>query len=388
MSFPVFQAACAVIIVLTLAAMARRVPWGTLLRDYFALALAGYLGEQSCIVLYHYYRYSTAWSLRVGDVPLLVPLIWPLVVMSARSVAVALWPGIRDEVQRAVVVAAIVAFDASLVEVVAVRAGLWSWAEPGHLGVPVIGILGWGYFAGAADYVLGQTHRLRHLLLLAFAPLVTHLLLVGSWWALFRHSLRADLGKSGLDTMLALGPDQHFHAMQKFAGNVIDRQAEEILDLSARNQHGDAVGEPDHHRPRYELNDRTHAAHAQGDEKHSRQQGAHEKAVDAILSDDARHHHDKRARGSANLASRPAQRGDDEPRHHGAVQAGFRLKPGRDGERHRQRQRHQAHRHTGGQVMEEQIPVVIPQAEDRLRREVTQRDAKRTHSERRLASLS
>ncbi len=205
MSFPVFQAACAVIIVLTLAAMARRVPWGTLLRDYFALALAGYLGEQSCIVLYHYYRYSTAWSLRVGDVPLLVPLIWPLVVMSARSVAAALWPGIRDEVQRAVVVAAIVAFDASLVEVVAVRAGLWSWAEPGHLGVPVIGILGWGYFAGAADYVLGQTHRLRHLLLLAFAPLVTHLLLVGSWWALFRHSLRADLGKSGLDTMLALG---------------------------------------------------------------------------------------------------------------------------------------------------------------------------------------
>ncbi len=85
MSFPVFQAACAVIIVLTLAAMARRVPWGTLLRDYFALALAGYLGEQSCIVLYHYYRYSTAWSLRVGDVPLLVPLIWPLVVMSAST---------------------------------------------------------------------------------------------------------------------------------------------------------------------------------------------------------------------------------------------------------------------------------------------------------------
>lgn len=205
MSLPVFQAACAVIIVLTLAVMARRVPWDALLRDYFALALAGYLGEQSCIFLYHHYRYATDFALRIGDVPLLVPLIWPLVVMSARSVAVELWPGLSDRVQRAVVVGAIVAFDASLVEVVAVRAGLWSWAEPGHLGVPVIGILGWGYFAGAADYVLGLQSRRRHLLLLLVAPLVTHGLIVSSWWALFRHTLRLDLGKSGLDSMVALG---------------------------------------------------------------------------------------------------------------------------------------------------------------------------------------
>lgn len=205
MSIALFQTLCVVIVSLTLVTMARSTPWKPLLSDYFALAVAGYLGEESCITLYHFYQYSPDWNARLVDVPLLVPLIWPLVVLSARQVGQALWPNAKSPLARAAITAALVTFDASLMEVVAVRAGLWSWAEPGHLGVPVIGILGWGYFAGAADYVLGQTHRLRHLLLLAFAPLVTHLLLVGSWWALFRHSLRADLGKSGLDTMLALG---------------------------------------------------------------------------------------------------------------------------------------------------------------------------------------
>ena len=205
MSLPVFQAACAVIILLTLAAMARRTPWAVLLRDYLSLAASAYLGEQSCILLYHFYRYSPAWSLRVLDVPLLVPFIWPLVVMSARSVGSSVWPKAKEPFSRAALVGTIVAFDASLVEVVAVRAGLWSWAEPGHLNVPVIGILGWGFFAAAADYVLGLALRGRHLLLLLMAPLVTHALIVGSWWLLFRHTLRGNLGPSSVETMTALG---------------------------------------------------------------------------------------------------------------------------------------------------------------------------------------
>ena len=205
MPLPVFQAACAVIIVLTLLAMARRTPVGELLRDYLALAVAAYLGEQSCIRLYHFYQYSPAWSLRLVDVPLLVPLIWPLVVMSARSVGQALWPGPRSPLVRAGMVGALVAFDASLVEVVAVRAGLWSWAEPGHLGVPVIGILGWGFFAGAADLVLGRRWRWRHLLLPLLGPLFTHGLIVVAWWALFRHSVRGSLGPSSVAVMLGIG---------------------------------------------------------------------------------------------------------------------------------------------------------------------------------------
>ena len=55
------------------------------LSDYFALAVAGYLGEESCITLYHFYQYSPDWNARLVDVPLLVPLIWLLVVLSARG---------------------------------------------------------------------------------------------------------------------------------------------------------------------------------------------------------------------------------------------------------------------------------------------------------------
>lgn len=205
MPIALFQALCVVIIILTLLTMSRTAPWKALLRDYFALALAGYLGEQSCIALYHFYRYSPAWSARLGDVPVLVPLIWPLVVLSARQVGQALWPTVKTPLGRALVTGALVTFDASLMEVVAVRAGLWSWAEPGHLGVPIIGILGWGYFAVGAELVLSQPWRARRWLLLLLAPLVTHALIVGSWWLVFRHVLRGDLGQASVYAMAGLG---------------------------------------------------------------------------------------------------------------------------------------------------------------------------------------
>ena len=38
----------------------------------------------------------------------------------------------------------LILFDAALVEPVAVSAGLWSWSESAVLGVPLIGIAGWG----------------------------------------------------------------------------------------------------------------------------------------------------------------------------------------------------------------------------------------------------
>ncbi|HNF99418.1 MAG TPA: carotenoid biosynthesis protein, partial [Pseudomonadota bacterium] len=185
--------------------MSRSTPWKPLLSDYFALSVAGYLGEESCITLYHFYQYSPDWNARLVDVPLLVPLIWPLVVLSARQVGQALWPDAKSPLARAAITAALVTFDASLMEVVAVRAGLWSWAEPGHLQVPLIGILGWGYFALGAELVLGQPWRARRLWLLLLAPLVTNALIVGSWWICFRHALRGDLGQASVSAMAGLG---------------------------------------------------------------------------------------------------------------------------------------------------------------------------------------
>lgn len=199
-SFPLFECACVVVVVLTLAAMARARRPGELLREYAALSVAAFVGEDTCVAIYRFYAYAPGWHLRVHHVPLLVPLIWPLVVLSARDVVSSLWPTLGR--WRAVAVAALVAFDASLVEVVAVRAGLWSWAEGGHLGVPIIGILGWGYFAFGADLALSS---LRARAAVAFAPLAAHALILATWWSVFRWTLRGPLGAASSIGVGAIG---------------------------------------------------------------------------------------------------------------------------------------------------------------------------------------
>lgn len=197
MSLRVFEVACVCIVLATLVAMARSRPRLELARDYAVLALGAWLGEESCIRAYAFYRYAPAWDAFVSRVPLLVPLIWPLVVLSARDVAAALSPPGTTRGRLALSVLAVVAFDASLVEVVAVRAGLWSWAEAGHLGVPLVGMLGWGYFA------LGVSWPRRPLLAIAAGFASTHVLVLTSWWLCFRWLARGELGRFGFVPLAA-----------------------------------------------------------------------------------------------------------------------------------------------------------------------------------------
>lgn len=199
MPLPVFEIACVIVVALTLAGMSRARDLRALLRDYAALAVAAWVGEDTSIAFYRFYAYAPGWHVRVHHVPLLVPLIWPLVVLSAREVVSKLWPELGG--WRPLVVGAVVAFDASLVEVVAVRAGLWSWAEAGHLGVPLIGIVGWGYFAAGADVALS---RGRAILAIVTGPLATHALVLLTWWGLFRWSLRGLLGVASLAGLAGL----------------------------------------------------------------------------------------------------------------------------------------------------------------------------------------
>lgn len=204
MPLRLFEGLCVVIVVLTLLAMARSTPWQRLLTDYFLLAGAGFVGEESAITLYRYYRYADGWDLRVLDVPLLVPLIWPLVILSARGVCRGLFPKASLS-EAAAIVAAIVVFDAALIEVVAVAAGLWSWEEGGHLGVPLIGILGWGFFAYGAERVMGRLVSLpARAGVLLLAPLIAHALIVTSWWACLRWVGRGALGDGSLLGVIAL----------------------------------------------------------------------------------------------------------------------------------------------------------------------------------------
>ncbi len=193
MPLPVFEIACVIVVALTLWAMSRARDVGALLRDYAALAVAAWVSEDTSIAFYGFYTYAPGWHLHVHHVPVLVPLIWPLVVLSAREVVSRLWPDMRA--WRPLAVGAVVAFDASLVEVVAVRAELWSWAEAGHLGIPLIGILGWGYFAAGAELALA---RGRPGLAILTGPLATHVLVLLTWWGLFRWTLRGPLGVSSI----------------------------------------------------------------------------------------------------------------------------------------------------------------------------------------------
>ena len=52
---------------------------------------------------------------------------------------------------------------------------------------------------------------------------------------------------------------QRFHPQPEHARNFVEMQSEEIFDLRAGNQHRNAVGESNHHRPRNELHRRAQA---------------------------------------------------------------------------------------------------------------------------------
>lgn len=199
-----FELACLPVLALAIALSARRVGWTTFARDYALLALAGLVGEATSIAWYRYYGYAEDWDARIVGVPLLVPLVWPLVILSAREVRDALFPGL-DAARGALVVFVLVCADASMVEVLAVRAGLWSWAEGGHLGVPVLGVIAWGIFAGAADLSLARLEGRARLLVPVTALALAHALICASWWGCFRWVLRGDLGLASSVAIALLG---------------------------------------------------------------------------------------------------------------------------------------------------------------------------------------
>lgn len=192
----VLQLSCAAILALFVVVRVSRDPDpARVLRRLALLAVASWIGEESCIHLHAFYFYSPDWSLHIDRVPLLIPLIWPVVILSAHDLA-GFISRVNNRPPRPFVVpllgAAIVLADASLIEPIAVASGLWTWTHPGLFAVPLIGIAGWSFFAGAAIAVFERADRLaaspaRHeALVLVVAPVATHVLLVAAWWLLFR----------------------------------------------------------------------------------------------------------------------------------------------------------------------------------------------------------
>lgn len=179
---------CIAVLILAYGVMVRRD--SDTLRLGPLIALAGWIGEAGCIYLYHFYQYPDTWWLRIAGVPILVVLIWPMVILTGREVVRAIRP--QSVMTEPLWVGVVVFLDASMVEVVAVAGGLWSWNEPGYLGVPLIGVLGWAYFAVLVDWVLRQDQQWQPLLLILGVPVALHGLLLCTWWGLFRWVLRGD----------------------------------------------------------------------------------------------------------------------------------------------------------------------------------------------------
>ncbi|MFH1532598.1 MAG: hypothetical protein ABIK09_17880 [Pseudomonadota bacterium] len=164
-------------------------PPRALLGRLAVVAAAAWITEETCIRLYGFYGYGSGWSVFVGSVPLLVVLIWPVVIDSARDLASRLTgPG---PLRLAGITAALVLADAALIEPVSVHAGLWSWTAPGLFGVPPVGVLGWSFFTlacvGILQVVEGRRWGLRGALLaIPGALALTHILLLAAWWGALR----------------------------------------------------------------------------------------------------------------------------------------------------------------------------------------------------------
>ena len=155
-----------------------------------------------------------------------------------------------------------------------------------------------------------------------------------------------------------------FQAAEKIARHVVDLQSKKILELRAGDHHGDSVGESHHHRPGNVFDRAAQSGGAQKNQEDAGDAGAHEEAVNPVPGDDAGNHHDKRARRAANLHPRSAQRGDQEPGNHRAVESGLRRHSGSDGERHGQRQGNQPNGHARDQVRDEILSRITLQGQN------------------------
>ena len=67
------------------------------LRTFGLLAVAGWVGEATCIHGYGFYAYSPGWRLWLDVVPLCVVVVWPVVILSALELASSLLSSSSDE---------------------------------------------------------------------------------------------------------------------------------------------------------------------------------------------------------------------------------------------------------------------------------------------------
>ncbi len=203
MDWTLFQIGCLVVLAFAYGWILRAAPdRRATLATILLIALSAWAAEETSILAYRYYAYPDTWWLKLDEMPLIVTLIWPVVILSSRALVDALFPSLTP-VKKALAVGLAVVVDASLVETIAVAASLWTWVEGGYLGAPLAGIIGWGAFAAAMVFALEHPKIPRWA-----SPLIalgaTHLAIIASWWMLFRHALRGELPSWSVAIAIAL----------------------------------------------------------------------------------------------------------------------------------------------------------------------------------------
>ncbi len=157
------------------------------------------------------------------------------------------------------------------------------------------------------------------------------------------------------------GLGERLHAVEEIARDVVHAQAEQVPDLSAGDQDGNAVGEADDHRAWKILHRGAHAGDAEKDEQNAGHHGAHEEAVDAVFGDNAGNDYDECAGRPADLRFGAAESGHDESSDDGAIDSGLWGHAGGDGKGHGQRQRDQADGYSRNEVGQKFVAIVIAQ---------------------------
>lgn len=155
---------------------------------FVMVAAAAWVAEESVIRIYQFYGYSPDWDLFLGKTPMLVLLVWTYLIHSAWDISSQIISSKRKLVP--LLASGIILTDALAIETVAVSAGAWSWTRPGIFGLPPVGLAGWTYFAFFCLVILENRREKPFsawdLLLLVVPAAGTHLLLIITWWGVFR----------------------------------------------------------------------------------------------------------------------------------------------------------------------------------------------------------
>ncbi len=156
------------------------------------------------------------------------------------------------------------------------------------------------------------------------------------------------------------------HTMKEIAGDVLHPQAEEVAELSAGDEDGDAVGESDDNRARKIFDQSAKAGDAHDHQDDSREHCAGEQASEAVAGNDAKDDDYECTSRAADLRAGAAEGGNQETSDDGTVDACLRRDARGDGESHGERQRDKTHGDSREQVSGKFVEVVIAQKDYRF----------------------